>query len=367
MFGGVFRNKRVLVTGHTGFKGSWLSTWLLHLGAEVRGVSIDIPTSPSLFERAGLAGRLDHQVGDVRDLEFMIRAIADFKPDFVFHLAAQALVSRSYSDPIETLSTNIMGTANVLEVLRRACEDCVAVLITSDKCYDNIEIIWGYRENDALGGKDIYSGSKGGAELVFKSYVHSFAASFKARNIRLSTGRAGNVIGGGDWAKDRIVPDCIQAWMAGERVQIRSPAATRPWQHVLEPLSGYLRLAQRLQASSVYHGDSYNFGPKPEQNQTVTDLIGALGETWGHADVAESYEVTDNIPFQEAGLLRLNCDKALINLGWTPTLDYRACLEMTGGWYRRVLREQADPFELTMAHVAAYEARAVALGQSWAQ
>ena len=217
MFGAIYKNKKVLITGNTGFKGSWLTIWLLKLGAKIYGISKDIPTIPSMFEELGLKNQIDHYERDVRDLESIKKIIEEIKPDFLFHLAAQSLVSISYSDPIETISTNIMGTTNVLEALKESNHNCVGIIITSDKCYDNVEWVWGYKESDTLGGKDVYSGSKGAAELVFKSYYNSF---FKkdGSNVKIATSRAGNVIGGGDWARDRIVPDCMHAWSKNEIV-----------------------------------------------------------------------------------------------------------------------------------------------------
>ena len=243
-----YKSKKILITGHTGFKGSWLTAWLLKIGAEIVGVSKDIPTQPSMFEVLGLEEKIKHYNQDIRDLEKIRFIINKEKPDFIFHLAAQAIVSTSYIDPIETITTNAIGTANILEVLKTYKNPCISVMITSDKCYDNIESIWGYKEDDNLGGKDIYSGSKAAAEHIIKSYYHSF---FKDINhpVKIGVGRAGNVIGGGDWAKDRIIVDSMLAWSNNQSVEIRSPKATRPWQHVLEPLSGYLLLGSKLQKS----------------------------------------------------------------------------------------------------------------------
>ena len=238
LFDNVFDKKKVIVTGHTGFKGSWLSTWLIELGADVHGISKDIPTNPSLFKELKLEEKLAHHVVDIRDCEKLSSLIQDIRPDFLFHLAAQPIVSTSYYEPAETISTNVIGTMNVLEALRGLENNCNAIIITSDKAYDNVEQVWGYKENDRMGGKDIYSGSKGAAELITKSYFHSYFS--KNSNIQLAIGRAGNVIGGGDWARDRIVVDCMLSWALGEKVSIRNPEATRPWQHVLEPISGYL-------------------------------------------------------------------------------------------------------------------------------
>ena len=361
-FGGVFEGARVLVTGHTGFKGSWLTNWLLTMGAEVCGYSREVPTEPSLHELSGVARRIEDVTGDIRDGARFRSVVESFRPDFVFHLAAQAIVSTSYADPVETMSVNVVGTASVLDALRHVRHPCVAVIITSDKCYDNVEWPWGYRETDALGGKDVYSGSKGGAELAFRSFFFSF---FKDHPVRMATTRAGNVIGGGDWAADRIVADCVRAWQKGERVQIRSPAATRPWQHVLEPLSGYLTLAQAMREDATLAGESFNFGPRAEQNARVIDLLGDLGRVWG-LNEQDSYEITGNIPFHEAGLLKLNCDKALLRLRWQPTLSYDECVGMTGGWYRDVIRDGKDASEATHADIAAYHRLATARRQVWA-
>jgi CDP-glucose 4,6-dehydratase len=364
MFGQIYAGKRVLVTGHTGFKGSWLTTWLLKLGATVAGFSDAIPTQPSMFEQTGLAGSIEHHLGDVRDLAAVTRVIADFKPDFVFHLAAQAIVSTSYSDPLGTITTNVIGTANVLEALRQLNPDCVAVMITSDKCYENVEWVWGYKETDHLGGRDIYSGSKGAAEVIIHSYIESFFRKPECK-VRVATGRAGNVIGGGDWARDRIVVDCMRGWSEGKPVEIRSPAATRPWQHVLEPLSGYLTLGAALARDAALHGEAFNFGPRAEQNRTVLDLLGDLSKKWNFASLDDAYRVTANIPFHEAGLLKLNCDKALFHLKWEANLQYAELVGFVGDWYYQYYREAADMRALTLAQIGVYEERAQQRGLVW--
>ena len=353
MFSNIFNDKKILVTGHTGFKGSWLTTWLLKLGANVTGISRDIPTSPSMFEVLGLIGHISHIKADIRNLDEMRKIMLEEKPDFVFHLAAQAIVSTSYLDPVDTLSSNIIGTMNILEALRGLNHSCTAILITSDKCYDNVEWLWGYRETDALGGKDIYSGSKAAAELVIKSYVQSF---FNDKHpVKIAIGRAGNVIGGGDWAKDRIVVDCMLAWSEGRKVEIRSPDATRPWQHVLEPLSGYLTLAKELTINPNLHGDAFNFGPKANQNHTVVNLLQDLGRNWGFKNSDEAFEITSNIPFHEAGLLKLNCDKALFYLKWQSTLVYQETINFVGDWYTEFYRDNKDMYSLTLDQIAIYE------------
>lgn len=364
MFSNIYKGRRVLVTGHTGFKGSWLTAWLLKLGAEVVGVSKDVPTSPAMFEELALAGRVRHVVEDIRNLDSMQEIVAREQPDFVFHLAAQAIVSASYSDPAETISTNVVGTMNILEALRQLTRPCVAVMVTSDKCYDNVEWVWGYRETDSLGGKDIYSGSKGAAELVIKSYLHSFFQNGHA--VRLAVARAGNVIGGGDWAKDRLVVDCMRAWNDGRKVEIRSPGATRPWQHVLEPLSGYLALGEAVSLRPQLHGEAFNFGPRAEQNRSVVELLADLGARWGFDNPEQACVVTANIPFHEAGLLKLNCDKALLELKWQPNLDYRETIEMVGDWYAAFYKKHGDMYALTQDQIAAYEGAGLERKRAWA-
>lgn len=366
MFGNVYRDKRVFITGHTGFKGSWLTTWLLKLGAHVTGFSDCVPTNPSLFEVGDISERIDHQIGDIRNLPRLRQALLDAKPDFIFHLAAQAIVSTSYVQPIDTITTNVVGTANVLEALRGLEHPCVAVVVTSDKCYENVEWPWGYKETDHLGGKDIYSGSKGAAEVIFHSYYHSFFAK-DGHPVRMATGRAGNVIGGGDWAKDRIVVDCMRNWSEGRPVEIRSPRATRPWQHVMEPLSGYLTLGAALSASPSLIGESFNFGPRSEQNRTVLDLLNALSAHWQFAHPDHAYRVTADIPFHEAGLLKLNCDKALFHLRWEPNLEYNDCVRFVSEWYYNYYKTKSNMFDFTVNQIEQYEHRAAERGLVWAR
>jgi len=355
MFGEVYNGKTVLVTGHTGFKGSWLTTWLLKLGANVVGVSIDIPTTPSMFEELKLQEKIKHYKADIRDLEKMVSIISSEKPDFLFHLAAQPIVSTSYDSPIDTISTNVMGTANILEALKVTNLPCVGVIITSDKAYDNVEQVWGYKEDDKMGGKDIYSGSKGAAELIIRSYFYSFFNNAQ-QNVRLAIGRAGNVIGGGDWAKDRIVVDCMLAWSKGQSVEIRSPSATRPWQHVLEPLSGYLSLGSALYLDKSLHGEAFNFGPRAEQNHTVQQLLKDLSVSWHFDKLEDAFTVTDNIPFHEAGLLKLNCDKALASLKWQATMLYADTIQFTSQWYYSFYKKtDSNMYEETMSQIEAYE------------
>jgi len=365
MFANVYSGKRVLVTGHTGFKGSWLTAWLLKLGAEVIGVSKDIPTQPAMFEALSLAQRIRHHQADIRDLAAMQELIHGEKPDFVFHLAAQAIVSISYADPVETITTNVVGTMNVLEALRTLQHSCIAIMITSDKCYDNVEWVWGYRETDGLGGKDVYSGSKGAAELVIKTYMNSFFQN--DHPVRLAIGRAGNVIGGGDWAKDRIVVDCMRAWNEGKSVEIRSPQATRPWQHVLEPLSGYLALGQAVAAEPKLHGEAFNFGPRAEQNHTVIELLADIGRYWGFENTDDAYRITANIPFHEAGLLKLNCDKALFHLKWESNLAYADTIRLVSEWYAAYYQKHADMYSMTLEQITAYERMGSERNRAWSK
>ena len=362
-FNNVFRDKKVVITGDTGFKGSWLSTWLLMLGAKVYGYANEIPTTPSMFEVTGLDSKINHKYGDIRDKEEMNSFIQEVKPDFIFHLAAQAIVSTSYKEPFDTITTNVVGTASVLEAIRNITWNCTCVIITSDKAYDNVEWIWGYRENDRLGGKDVYSGSKGAAELVIKSYWMSFIKDMP--NIKMAVTRAGNVIGGGDWAKDRIIVDCVKAFSEGKTVEIRCPKATRPWQHVLEPLSGYLNVAQDLYEGKVENGEAFNFGPRAEQTKTVFELTQDLAERWG-LDKDNAAKITGNIPFKEATLLKLNCDKALAYLNWHSTLHYEQCVDLIADWYKAYYVEKRnDMYELTKQQIEFYTEEARKQGLAW--
>lgn len=364
MFKNIYKDKKVLVTGHTGFKGTWLTVWLLSLGAKVVGLSKDIPTNPSMFEKLDLESRIKHYKEDIRNLEAVKEIIDVEKPDFLFHLAAQPIVSTSYYNPIETISSNVMGTTNILEALRIINRKITAIIITSDKAYDNVEQIWGYKENDQMGGKDIYSGSKGAAELVIKSYYYSFFKNNESK-IRLSVARAGNVIGGGDWAKDRIVVDCMESWSNDKIVEIRSPNATRPWQHVLEPLSGYLNLGQALYENNTYNGEGYNFGPRAEQNRTVEELLIDLSKYWNYSKSSDAYKVTDNIPFHEAGLLKLNCDKALGYLNWQATLGYSDTIRFTSEWYYNYYKTSSNMYDFTVAQIKEFEELANSRELSW--
>ena len=360
-----YENKTVLITGHTGFKGSWLSLWLKNLGANVIGASLDVPSEPSHFKVSKLNNRLtaDHWL-DVRDGGALKKLISDCQPDFVFHLAAQALVRLSYETPADTIATNAIGTSNVLDALRCLDKPAVAVMITSDKAYDNVEWVWGYRETDRLGGKDPYSASKGMAELAIRTYIESFFNKADS-NIRVGIARAGNVIGGGDWAKDRIVVDCIKSWSEGEVVDIRNPGATRPWQHVLEPLSGYLVLGAYLAKDAINHGEAYNFGPSANQNHSVKELINEMKNYW--VNVRWNDTSKNELHMHEAGLLKLNCDKALFDLNWLPTLRFEETVQMTVAWYKEFYELNKDKMdEISLGQIVEYTKLAEERGIEWA-
>ena len=365
MFNNTFKNKTVLITGHTGFKGSWLTLWLSRLGAKIIGLSIDIPTSPSNFKASSISNQIeDHRI-DVRNVKEVKKLITDIQPDFVFHLAAQSLVIPSYNNPLETLSINAIGTANILDALRTLEKKVVAVMITSDKAYDNVEWVWGYRETDRLGGKDPYSASKGMAEQVIRSYVESFFNSTDS-NVRIGIARAGNVIGGGDWANNRIVPDCMKAWASEKIVDIRSPNATRPWQHVLEPLSGYLCLANDLYLSPHKHGGAFNFGPSSDTNYPVSILIEEMSIYWDKIKWNDVSNNENNV--HEAGLLKLNCDKALIDLNWHSALNFKATVEMTVQWYKEYYQNRNRSMnDFTIRQIESYAKAADLSSLSWAK
>jgi CDP-glucose 4,6-dehydratase len=332
MFGNVYKDKRVLITGHTGFKGSWLALWLISLGARVAGYSLNIPTVPSHHEILNLD--FETISGDIRDLKKFQNVIKSFQPDIVFHMAAQSLVRKSYQNPVETFETNVIGTVNLFEACRHTNSVRAIVNITSDKCYENQEWIWGYRENDPMGGHDPYSASKGCAELVTSSYRKSFFPPEeyqKSHQILVASARAGNVIGGGDWGDDRLVPDIMRATSQNERVQIRNPQATRPWQHVLEPLSGYLLLGQQLLEGKKEFSGAWNFGPTDEGHRNVLAVVRELQKHWSNID----YQiVTDEKNPHEANLLKLDCSKAYAKLKWKPAWDSSMTFAKTAQWYK---------------------------------
>lgn len=326
-----FHGKRVLITGHSGFKGSWLAIWLHKMGALVYGLSLSQKCDNSLYQSCDVQSILEREfIQDIRDEKKVTSAINDVMPDFIFHLAAQALVSDAYENPVETMAINSIGTANVLHAVAKKTTRTCLVLITSDKCYENLEQLWGYKETDRLGGSDPYSASKAMAELAINSFYKSF---IQHQDIhRLAVGRAGNVIGGGDWSKNRIVPDCVKAWSQGQVVSVRNPRSTRPWQHVLEPLSGYLAVAKRLVEDETINGEAFNFGPRPENDFSVDQLLQEMGNYWPGAQwQGSSSEVQLG---NEAALLKLNCEKAKTFLNWEATLDFKNTVRLTVEWYQ---------------------------------
>jgi CDP-glucose 4,6-dehydratase len=373
-FANIYTGKRVLVTGHTGFKGAWLCEWLLSLGAKVTGFAHAPSTTPALFDQLGLGARLQHVVGDVRDLASVRKVFQESSPEFVFHLAAQPLVRLSYDQPVETYATNVMGTVNVLEAVRLAAKPCVVVAVTTDKCYENKEWVHSYREEDPMGGYDPYSSSKGAAELVIAAYRRSYFSA-AGSPVRLASGRAGNVIGGGDWAVDRIVPDCIRSLQRGESIPVRNKIATRPWQHVLEPLSGYLWLGACLanpqfSPFNTQLASGFNFGPALSSNRTVADLVQEILKHWpGRWD-----DKSDPKAVHEAKLLNLATDKAHHFLGWSPAWDFAQTVARTLQWYREAgansnaSREADVPglHAFSVSQITAYIASARAAGISWA-
>ena len=363
LFSSVYTGKKVLITGNTGFKGSWLTAWLLKLNAKVYGISIDVPSSPSLFEVLKLEDRITHMYADINDAAKMKDLIKKIQPDFLFHLAAQPIVSKSYFDPLETFQTNVIGTANILEALRQSNNTCTAIFISSDKCYENVEWKWGYREIDHLGGKDPYSASKGACEIIIHSFYHSFFKNQES-NVRIVSVRAGNVIGGGDWAEDRLVPDCVREWSKGNTVIIRNPLAIRPWQHVLEPLSGYLRAGEILYQNNEINGEPFNFGPASDQIESVGGLLEQLSKYWSGA--TNKFIINTAKKFNESGFLKLNCDKSLSVLNWKPVLNLSQTNQLTMDWYNAYYNdENKDMYDVTNGQLESYIYNAKEKRLSW--
>jgi CDP-glucose 4,6-dehydratase len=344
-----WQGKRVLVTGHTGFKGSWLCLWLSRMGARVSGFSLSPPTEPNLFKLARVDRHVDSTTGDVRDLEALTRCVQRQAPEVIFHLAAQSLVRRSYVDPVGTFATNVLGTVHILEAVRQCASVSVVLNVTSDKCYENCEVPRGYRETDAMGGADPYSGSKGCAELVAAAYRRSFFS--EPEGIRLGSARAGNVIGGGDWAEGRIVPDCIRALLLGDTVAVRNPMSVRPWQHVLEPLAGYLLYAQRLWERSDGVPQALNFGPLEEDVRTVSELVRAVLENWDRPD---AWTTACGEKLHEASVLLLDSTLARKELEWRPRMSFTQAVAATVKWYRHY-KAGDDLEECTLSQIADYE------------
>lgn len=344
-----YKGKRVLITGHTGFKGGWLALWLQELGAEICGYALAPHTTPNLFEAAQISQGIHSVIGDIRDRALLNKTFQDFKPEIVFHLAAQPLVRLSYAEPVLTYETNVLGTLNVLEAARQTPTVKAFVNITTDKCYENKEVSRGYKEDDPMGGYDMYSSSKGCVEILSSSYRRSF---LQHEGYALATARAGNVIGGGDWAADRLIPDCVRSWEAGHPVEIRSPRATRPWQHVLEPLSGYLLLGHRLYTQGSAYAQAFNFGPQPENVLTVEDVVRQAMAAYGKGSLHVRH---DPHAVHEAALLTLDISKARRVLGWTPAYSAAQAIEHTMAWYKRFY--QQDPMRtFTIQQIQAYTA-----------
>ena len=351
----IYNNKKVLITGHTGFKGSWLTQWLLILKAKVYGYALDPPTSPSLYQQLGIDKKIKSNINDIRDFDSLKKFIQKVKPDIIFHLAAQSLVRESYTNPLETLETNVTGTANILEAVRQLNLSTNIIVITSDKCYENKEWIYGYRENDAFGGYDPYSASKGAAEIVVSSWRNSFfnPLNYDEHKVKLASARAGNVIGGGDWADDRILPDCIRALQKSKIINIRNPLATRPWQHVLESLGGYMLLGSKLLESSSDNLEAYcsgfNFGPYGTSNKTVEALVKEVLHHWKGEWIFNKEDA-----LHEAFLLNLNIDKATQLLHWSPVWDFKTTIEKTVEWYKKSYENPDDIEHLTKGQIEEY-------------
>ncbi len=345
----VFKNKRILITGHTGFKGSWLSLWFKNLGADVMGVSIDIPTKPSHFQLINLEKKVKSKFLDITDLKELKKIFISFKPDYVFHLAAQSLVKKSYKNPLLTYYTNAIGTLNVMESLKSLKNNCIAVIITSDKSYKNLEIKRGYKEEDELGGADPYSSSKASAELIIQSYFKSYLVDKK--NIRLAVARAGNVIGGGDWSENRLIPDCVRSWSKNKKVIIRNPDATRPWQHVLDALYGYIILSLNLRKNRKLNGQAFNFGPGLNSNYKVIDVLTLVKKLWQNI-------FWKTIKFKkkefESSLLKLNSSKANSVLKWKCNLSFRESIYFTTEWYKYFYTKKKNMYDFSIKQINLY-------------
>ena len=356
MFNNVYNGKTVLVTGHTGFKGSWLSIWLNMMGAKVVGYSLDPYSERGNFEACHLHDRLLADIrGDTRDYEKLNQTIKQYRPEIIFHLAAQALVRKAYAHPKETYETNLMGSLNIMEAVRE--NDCVktVVMITSDKCYENVEQIWGYKETDRMGGYDPYSSSKGCTELMISSYRNSYfnPKDYAKHGKAVASVRAGNVIGGGDWSADRLIPDCIRFIEAGKDIEIRNPIATRPWEHVLEPLSGYLRVGEKLIEDPVKYATSFNFGPHISANKTVWEVVSRLVDYYGKGKVVD---VSNPADLDENTLLNLDVTKAYVMLGWEARWNLQEAIEKTVDWYKEALLTY-DMYDFCVQQIKTHQAK----------
>jgi len=346
-------DKTVLLTGHTGFKGSWLSLWLQSMGAQVIGYALAPPTTPSLFDAANIANGMISIIGDIRDLDKLQAVFHEHQPEIVIHMAAQPLVRYSYQNPVETYSTNVMGTVNLLEAVRNTASVKAVVNITTDKCYENREWTWGYRENEPMGGHDPYSNSKGCAELVTSAYRNSYfhPEHYQKHGVALASARAGNVIGGGDWAEDRLIPDIMRAITHNEAVNIRNPHAIRPWQHVLEPLSGYLKLAQTLYEEGTSYAEGWNFGPNDEDTKPVQWIVEYLTQVWGEG---ASWHLDNSNHLHEAHYLKLDCSKAKASLNWVPKWRLEMALDKIIDWQKQY-QQGADMKAVTLAQISDYQ------------
>lgn len=348
MFDNFFKNKKILLTGHTGFKGSWLTAWLLKLGAELCGFALEPNTNPSMFNILKLENKIDHNIGDIRNSLEIEKVVDEFQPEIVFHLAAQPLVRVSYEEPKLTYETNVIGTLNLFEAVRKVESVKTIINVTTDKCYENKEWVWGYREDEPMGGYDPYSSSKGCVELLSSSYRRSF---FEKRNINLSTARAGNVIGGGDWAKDRLIPDVVRALSKNQEIKVRNPRAIRPWQHVLEPLYGYLLLAKETYESNQFVG-AWNFGPYDSDILTVEEVVKLAIKKWGKGSYIEEKNIEEP---HEAMMLKLDISKARYYLKWEPTYNSTQAIEKTIEWYKNYFESTSDMFEFTLKQIEEFE------------
>lgn len=361
LFNNVYKGKKILITGHTGFKGSWLSIWLEKLGAKVIGYSLEPSTNPSVFEICRLDEKVINIIGDVRDYSKLVKVFEEYKPEIVFHLAAQPLVRASYKYPRETYETNVMGTVNLLEAAKNTDSVKAVIVITTDKCYENKEWVYGYRENDPMGGYDPYSSSKGCAELAVSSYRNSF---YNERRIALASARAGNVIGGGDWAEDRLIPDFVRSISQNKAIAIRNPLASRPWQYVLEPLSGYLWLGALMLKNKEKYNSAWNFGPKDTDILSVKEILNIAIKSWGKGML----EVDESHNYHEANLLKLDISKAKSYLKWSPVYDVNKAVDNTINWYK-IYYENKDEnmYEYTLKQIHEYEKEAKSQNLIWSE
>ena len=348
----IFKNKKILITGHTGFKGSWLTAWLLKMGAKITGISLNIPTQPSHFQNLKIQKKITNYFFDLNNFKKFNKIISLVKPDFIFHLAAQALVKESYQDPFFTFKSNTVVTLNLLEILRNYKKKCTVVIITSDKVYKNLESKKGYRENSILGGVDPYSGSKAAAEMIIHSYLKSYFNKKEKNFISIAIARAGNVIGGGDWAKNRLIPDCMRAWSKNKKVLLRNPNSTRPWQHVLEAVWGYINLASKLNKNSKLHCEAFNFGPSPKSNYPVKKIVNLMKKNW--KNIKWVIEKEQNKVY-ETNILKLNSSKSLKLLNWKSILSISETMNMVSDWYRNFYSKKIRKENKTLDQISLYE------------